>query len=247
MPLLDHFHPPLSRSRHWEALHSRWAAAIADALNDELLPEGYFAEAQTHAGGRVEVDVATFEEANGGEIRISASPAQTAAAVAERSWSPPRPAHVWPAVFPDHVGVAIFHEEGGPTLAAAVELASPRNEDRPEARRAFAIKCAAYLQSGVGLIVIDVVTSRQANLHNELVQLLDAPAESRFPDPAPLYAVAYRPVRTVDREEIEIWPELLAVGGELPRLPLAVNADLCVLLDLETTYVEACRRSRLDV
>jgi hypothetical protein len=53
------FHPPLSRARHWEALHARWAAAIADALNDDLLPEGYFAEAPVHAG-RVEVDVATF-------------------------------------------------------------------------------------------------------------------------------------------------------------------------------------------
>ena len=30
MPLLDHFHPPLSERRHWEAFHSRWAGAIAD-------------------------------------------------------------------------------------------------------------------------------------------------------------------------------------------------------------------------
>lgn len=46
--LLDHFHPPLSERRHWDAFHTRWAAAIADALNDDLLPGGYFAEAQVH-------------------------------------------------------------------------------------------------------------------------------------------------------------------------------------------------------
>ena len=49
MPLLDHFHPPLSRERHWESFHGTWAGAIADALN-RVLPRGYFAEELTHAG-----------------------------------------------------------------------------------------------------------------------------------------------------------------------------------------------------
>jgi hypothetical protein len=61
MPLLDHFHPPLSETRHWESFHARWAAAIADELNDKLLPAGYYAEEQVHFGGRVEIDVATFD------------------------------------------------------------------------------------------------------------------------------------------------------------------------------------------
>jgi hypothetical protein len=45
MPLLDHFHPPLSQRRHWESFHSAWASALADALNEEWLPEGFFAGA----------------------------------------------------------------------------------------------------------------------------------------------------------------------------------------------------------
>ena len=55
MPLLDHFHPPLGLNRHWESFHSRWAAAIADSLNQGLLPDGYFAEAQVQVGGRLPV------------------------------------------------------------------------------------------------------------------------------------------------------------------------------------------------
>jgi len=39
MPLLDHFRPPLSRERHWEAFHAAWAGSIADALN-RVLPAG---------------------------------------------------------------------------------------------------------------------------------------------------------------------------------------------------------------
>jgi hypothetical protein len=49
MPLFDHFHSPLHPQRHWEAFHSSWANTIAEALNDDLLPQGYFAEPETHA------------------------------------------------------------------------------------------------------------------------------------------------------------------------------------------------------
>ena len=47
MPLLDHFHPPLSLERHWESFHAAWAGSLADALNRRL-PGGYFAEEQAH-------------------------------------------------------------------------------------------------------------------------------------------------------------------------------------------------------
>ena len=68
MPLLDHFHPPLSQRRHWESFHSAWASTFADALNRDWLPAGYFAEEQTHAGAGVEIDVATME---GGQERAT--------------------------------------------------------------------------------------------------------------------------------------------------------------------------------
>ena len=54
MPLLDHFHAPLAPRRHWESFHVNWAGAIADALNERLLPEGYFAEEHAHLGARVQ-------------------------------------------------------------------------------------------------------------------------------------------------------------------------------------------------
>ena len=59
MPLLDHFHPPLSLERHWESFHAAWSGSLADALN-HILPECYFAEELTHAGTGVEIDVATL-------------------------------------------------------------------------------------------------------------------------------------------------------------------------------------------
>ncbi len=58
MPLLDHFHPPLSERRHWHAFPNSWATYLSSQLN-ALLPEGYFAEANVQFG--VEIDVAAFE------------------------------------------------------------------------------------------------------------------------------------------------------------------------------------------
>ena len=86
-----------------------------------------------------------------------------------------------PAVFPDEIEVQVIQRSGGPTLVAAIELVSPRNKDRIEARRAFAAKRAGYLQLGIGLLIVDVVTERRANLHDELIQLLGQEDVYRFP------------------------------------------------------------------
>ena len=67
------------------------------------------------------------------------------------------------------VEVGIFSRSGGPQLAGAVELVSPANKDRPLHREAFMSKCATYLQAGVGLVIVDVVTERPADLHRELL------------------------------------------------------------------------------
>jgi hypothetical protein len=61
----------------------------------------------------------------------------------------------------------------------------------------------------------------------------------------PLYAVAYRPVRREGREEIDLWPRALALGAALPVLPLALNAEVSLPVDLEATYMDACQRRRL--
>lgn len=62
MPLLDHFRPPLSQRRHWDSFHGAWAEAMAQHLNQFLLPEHFVAEARVKLGGQVEIDVGTIAE-----------------------------------------------------------------------------------------------------------------------------------------------------------------------------------------
>src|SRR5262245_2373809 len=135
MPLLDHFHPPLLGRRHWESFHGWWAAEIAGLLNEQFLPAEYFAEFQVTVSTRIEVDVATFTE-NG--LPEPSDAGGVATVLQTRTWAPPAPVAVFPAHFPDEFEVQVFSNAAGPTLVAAIELVSPRNKDREEARSAFA-------------------------------------------------------------------------------------------------------------
>jgi hypothetical protein len=238
MPLLDHFHAPLYPQRSWESFHSRWANSMADALQ-RILPERYFAEVHIHLGTQVEADVAEFE----GTARVRANGAPGGVAV--QAWAPPAATVVMPAVFPDDLTVEVRDELDDARLVAVAELVSPRNKDRAESRRAFAAKCAAYLQRGVGLVIVDIVTNRQFNLHDEMTRMLDLPKECLMPaDPASLYASAYRPLRRGEKNEIDTWLYPLAVNASLPTVPLALRGGPMIPLDLEATYTDARERSR---
>ena len=257
MPLLDHFHAPLYPERKWESFHAHWAGSISTALNTTLLPPGYFSEIQVHVGSRVEVDVGTFDRGSPRAVAVtldsgksSNGGAATITAPAE-VWAPPAPEMVMPAIFPDSVEVLVYNTENDYNLVAAVELISPGNKDREDARTSFAAKCATYLREGVGLVTIDIVTSRRGNLHNDLIRLLGTGDEFLLSGDD-LYAVAYRPVRQSQSAadpaigQIHVWPAALSVGQGLPVLPLALDRGVCLPLDLDGTYAEARRRSRLS-
>jgi hypothetical protein len=232
MPLHDHFRGPLASRRHWTAFHGAWATYISEDLNERLLP-GYFAEATVRFG--IEIDVATWQE-NG-----SSSPS---AGNAREGWQPEAPHMTIPFVLAtDEVEVLIFRQEGGPVLAGAVELVSPANKDRPASRDAFVSKCAAYLHQGVGLAMIDLVTSAQANLHELLLARTspDAPQGRE----SELYAAAYHPVETAGQTSLEMWYEALALGGPLPTLPLWLRGGICMPLFLETTYQKTIVKQRI--
>jgi hypothetical protein len=236
MPLLDHFHPPLRDERSWESFHTRWACAIGDDLNRRL-PIGYFAEEQTHAGAGVEIDVSAWERATSGQGGIAVA-TQTA------TWSPPAVARTIASVFSDDIEIKVISNREGPRLVAAIELVSPRNKDRAEARRTFAIKCVSYLNQGVSLIVVDIVTDRRANLHHEMMALLPSAGPPLVPDGS-LYAVAHRPFRRDKEDFIDLWDSHFDVGDVLPTMPLALNPELCLPIDLEAAYMEARSRLRL--
>jgi hypothetical protein len=239
MPLRDHFHSPLKDQEDWESFHSAWANTIVRRLNSHWLPRRYRSAPQAKLGALVEVDVATFEEE-----RPLSNVGSPNGGVATAVWAPSRPTASLAVALPaqDVFEVRVYDERRGRRLVAAVELVSPGNKDRPESRQAFVIKCAAYLQQQVSLVIVDVVTDRLANLHAELMELLNQSLETTE---LPLYAVAYRNNKEKDRWRMDLWYEPLTLGTALPTMPLWLASDLAVPLELEVTYEETCQVLRL--
>ena len=239
MPLLDHFHPPLSQRRQWESFHTAWAEALALQLNHDLLPPRYFAEVHVRVGSRVEIDVGTFEE-NG-----VAAPPNGGGGVAV--WAPPHPVLDTPLTFapPDVFEVQVLSDAEGPRVVAAIELVSPANKDRAAHRHMFAIKCASYLQQNIGLLIVDVVTERSGNLHAGLLRLLGVQTATPCQADDDLYAAAYRTIPSADALQLQGWVEALTVGAPLPTFPLWIGPEQNLPIDLEQAYIAACSARRI--
>ena len=92
-------------------------------------------------------------------------------------------------------------------------------------------------------MIVDVVTERLTSLHRALVERIDPRATSTLA--ADLYTVAYRPVSRDGDPGLELWEEPLTIGQRLPTMPLWLDDDLCVPLDLDASYERACHDLRL--
>jgi hypothetical protein len=237
MPLLDHFNPPLNRTHPWRSFHGAWAAATARLLNQGVLPSGYYAVPLVDRDGPVEIDIATLRE-------HATAPADGAGA--PQTWAPPAPGLAVAVELPatDEVEVQVFADDGDPRLTAAVELLSPRNKDRPQARQAFAVKCVGYLQRGCSVVVVDTVTTRRADLNAAILSLLGVQTSAALPPS--LSAVSYRAVGLDEEaQQLQLWPAPLALGQPLPTLPLWIAADFSVPMDLEASYQTTCTDLRI--
>jgi hypothetical protein len=118
------------------------------------------------------------------------------------------------------------------------DCGSPGGVRRKPPRRGSGSPCEEF-------DLIDIVTHRRANLHNDTMRLLQAPPEVDFPAGVELYAAAYRPVLRQERPEIDLWNAVCGVGQPLPVMPLRLTGDLFVPVDFEAAYLETCRRRRL--
>jgi hypothetical protein len=90
------------------------------------------------------------------------------------------------------------------------------------------------------------VTTRTANLYNDLIDLIGQTDPTLADGPTPLYAVAGRYERAGDGWLLKTWAHGLALGQPLPTLPLWLAENLAVPLDLELSYEQTCRSLRVS-
>jgi Protein of unknown function (DUF4058) len=238
MPLRDHFRPPLDNIASWEGFHGGWPMVIVQQLRKHL-PAGYVAEPRVHSGSQVEIDVSAFEKddppfANGN------NGANGGLAIAV--WTPATANVAIETELPDfdEYEVRIYDAKRGRRLVAALEIVSPANKDRPEHRNAFVAKCAALIQKGVAVSIVDLVTIRHFNLYADVLAFLGHNDPTLSDPPPDIYATSCRWGKKERRTVLEAWSHALTVGQPLPTLPLWLTADFVVPLDLEQSYEQAC-------
>jgi hypothetical protein len=237
MPLRDHFRPPLDNDLSWEELHGQWPAVIVQDLRKRL-PPGYVAGPHVHAGSQVEIDIAAYEKDDATRWHADEN-----GGIATAVWAPAAPTVDVETTLPDfdEYEVRIYDARRGRRLVAAIELVSPANKDRPEHRNVFVGKCAALLQKGIAVSIVDLVTVRQFNLYAELLAFIGHEDSSFRAEPPTTYAASCRWIEKDKRTNLQAWSHALTLGLPLPTLPLWLSADLVVPLDLEESYEKACR------
>lgn len=242
MPLLDHFRPPTFNKGSWEGFHGMWPATMVMDLCRSL-PEKYAAEPRVHLGKNFEVDICTFQI----DSEVGAAIPDFARESSTALWAPPEPTltlELDPTEIYEYE-VLIFDQSRGRELVAAIEIVSPANKDRPETRQAFVSKCAALLQKKICVSIVDLVTVKHFNLYSEVLDVFGQTDPSFAPEPPSTYAVTCRSHSLGTRSRFESWAYPMIVGQRLPVLPVWLNNDQAISLDLEVSYQQTCSVLRL--
>ena len=241
MPLRDHFRSPLNDHFSWDVVHGQWPALIVQQLG-KILPPQYVAGPHIHLGAQAEIDIGTFESYSPSTFREADS-----GGVATAVWAPTKPTSVIETEMADfdEYEVRIYDTQRGRQLVAAIEIISPGNKDRPESRRQFVAKCAELLRRHVSVVMVDLVTVRDFNLYDEMLEWIGQKPQALNGNHQSIYAISccWRPHGL--KRRLESWNYPLTVGSPLPMLPLWLSDELAIPLDLEASYEQTCRDLRI--
>jgi hypothetical protein len=211
--------------------HQCWIVEIRNALNTGLLPPGYIAMAE-QVTGRPIPDVVTLHAGASGEEPQGDGGAVAIAEAPPRARLTQKLERLNYAKRADRV--VIRHGRG--KVVAIIEIVSPGNKDSQNSIRAFVQKAADILTQGVSLLVVDLFprTPRDPHgIHQAIwAELGDEPFEEI--SDKPFVAAAF-----LGGDFPEAYAEPLAVGDELPSLPIFLSSDRYVPAPLEATYERA--------
>ncbi len=214
--------------------HSSWITHLKETLNDRLLPDGYYALSEQHAGQIVpdvltlstRPDTGTWPRPEGAVAVAEAPPRVQMTMVADEDTTYRMARRT----------LAIRHRSGR-RLVAMIEIVSPGNKDGRQHVDQFVDKAVSALQHGIHLLVVDLFPAGPANpagMHGAIWEIVGG--EFDLPDPSSFALAAY----VADRMP-EALVNLATVGSELPEMPLFLNIGWYINLPLEPSYMSAYR------
>jgi hypothetical protein len=216
--------------------HHAWIEEIKRALNRGILPDNYYALAEQQAAG-FGPDVLTLQgkrpdddgwepssSTNGSNAVLLASPKVRFHAESEKEFLRRRKSTI------------VVRHVSDDRIIAVLEVLSPGNKAAKSAFKAFVDKACEFLEHKIHLLLIDLLppTKRDPNgVHSALWEEITDESFTPPPD-KPLTLVAYESAQT-----IKAYIDPVAVGDDLPNMPLFLEPNGCVLVPLEATYREA--------
>ena len=207
--------------------HQRWISALADSLNDGLLPPEYMAMTEQVTGRPIPDVVALHARAAKGDpggVAVATAP-PTARVIAKFE-------KINYARRADKV--VIRHGRG--KVVAVIEIVSPGNKDSRNALRTFVEKSADILNQGVNLVVVDLFPPTRRDpqgIHKAISdEFGDEPFEA--PPDKPLTVASY-----IGGDLPTAYVDSVGVGDPLPSLPIFLSETRYIPAPLEATYMQA--------
>jgi hypothetical protein len=222
--------------------HQGWTVAIASALNAGLLPSGYSALVEQHAGGLVPDVLAVQRRSQAGRPReprggvLTSTPPKTRLVRQTKTVLAARANRI-----------VIRHQLGD--VVCIIEIVSPGNKSGRTVLRQFVEKTINFLQQGIHGLVIDILPPTPRDPQGMHKVIWDEFEEEPFelPPDKPLTLAAY--VAGDPRADIETtaYVELVGVGDKLPDMPAYLDRDGHVPVPLEATYQTAWAACSADM
>lgn len=208
--------------------HHGWIFEIKRALNRGLLPPDCYALAEQVAAG-FGPDVLTLQDQSG----TSNSSGGTA------TLTRPRTKHFAeqiPGLRQRRKSRVVVRHISNDRIMAMIEIVSPGNNDSTNAFQGFVEKACELMDQRIHLLRLDPFPPGPRDPNGIHAAIWEDYTSERFELPAtePLTFVAYESAATQ-----RAYIETLAVGDQLPEMPLFLAPEFHVLVPLETTYMAA--------
>jgi hypothetical protein len=214
--------------------HHSWITHLKEALNEGILPVGYYAQSEQHAGQAIP-DILTFHESDtprrggggGGIVLAEAPPATRLKVTADEG-----------AMYHLLRRTVAIRSSVDDELVAFLEIISPSNKDRLQHVEDVVQKVLGALEKRVHVLVIDLLPPRKNDpygIHGAVWQHFDAdPYEPPEGQPLTLSSYLAEPIPVA-------YVEPVGVGDVLIDMPLFLDVDTCVNVPLESTYMATYR------
>jgi hypothetical protein len=214
--------------------HQTWAVSIRNALNGGILPSGFSALVEQHAGAPIP-DVLAVER------RTSKKPQRPTGGVIVKTQ--PKTRHIVRAersILAARGNRNVIKHRLG-EIVCVIEIVSPGTKDSKKRFSQFVDTAVEFLAAGVHLLVIDLFppTPRDPQgVHNAIWDEIEGkpfelPADKR------LTLVAYEAGDSTGQFGTNAYIEPMAVGDVLPDMPAYLEWGAYVPVPLEATYQAA--------